>query len=356
MCSVIKYYDAEALFYMPGNRYCILTPNQGSVPPAPSNDGYTNGHVVLEMYTDGSYGPNEYSTQPQMWDPSYPHLPFIPRSSTAVGEPGLEVLWRPLAPDNYVRLHPNRPFYRISEPYERELRVALQPVLNFAKAITNDRSPSARRAHDACELARHSIIHLSRTDGYDLPTLVDLARGVKRSILECYGYILYGRRGPIYSAAPDVPPQPRDLVGVFAYNLETVRMHVSMGVPTWRVVEVARLAPDLKIRHRVPLTRVSYSAGAKRLIGHAYNGESYISKLFVANPSQGLYVPVEGTNMMRFGGSINAARVAAASSATSATAGGSGSSSGGVSIGGLARTYTGELDKYLFPLIFLTLL
>lgn len=309
--TAIKYYEAAALYHNPPHRYCIITPNEDWIPPVPSQDGYTNSHIVLEHYADGSFGPHEYSTQPQIWDPTRPHLPWIPRDPAAVhSRGGLEVLWRPLETDDYTRIRPNSEFYRISDPFERELQKALQPLKRLTDRLASDTSEETRRIINACELARHSVIHVRFTDGHTLPALVDLVKGAKRHILECLGHVnreRYMRRVRDKSEVTDFATAVYDVVGLFTYSLDVTREHVKMCVPVWRIVQVDRLPPDFKIQRRLPLTRTPYPHGARRLIAHVYGGDPYIAKLVVASPSQGLYVNIPGTALFRFAGSVNTA-------------------------------------------------
>lgn len=309
--SGMKYYEAAVLHHSPGNRWCIISPNEDMIPPVPSEDGYSNSHHILEMYPDGSFGPHEYSTQPQIWDPTRPHLPWIPRKAEAVvGHFELDVLWRPLSDEEYTRLHPRSLFYRITDAFERQLMECLAPMKRLRERMMNDTSDEGRRIFNAIELARHCVIHIRFTDGHTLPALVDLVKGAKRQLLECLGHVLFDR----YKRRVQGTKQPTDfataiyeVVGLFTYDLNVVREHVNMDVPVWRIVEVNRLPPDFKIRCLVPLTRPAYPRGEKRLIAHVYGGDPYIAKLKVANPSQGLYIPIPGTGMFRFAGSVNTA-------------------------------------------------
>lgn len=311
--TAVKYYEAAALYHYPAHRYCIITPNAEWIPPVPSQDGYTNSHLVLQLYADGSFGPHDYSTQPQIWDPARPHLPWIPRTPAAVGRAhGLEVLWRPLTHDDYTPLQPNSPYYRITDMFEGQLQQALEPLKRLReRTCAAESTEETRRIINACDLARHSVIHVRFTDGHTLPALVDLVKGAKRQILECLGYLLRERYIRRVRDARDQAPDTDlatgiyETVGVFTYSLDVTREHVKMFIPVWRIVEVARLPPDFRIHSRIPLRRTTYPNGPTRLIAHVYGGEPYIGKLVVANPSQGLYVSIPGTGMFRFAGSVN---------------------------------------------------
>lgn len=271
--------------------------------------------MVLELYPDGSYGPHEYSTEPQVWDPSRPHLPWIPRSPQAFERAeGLQVLWRPLHRDDYAPANPDRPdgvFFRITDRLAVQLQQALVPVHELAESISRDHNPDKDIIRNACDLARHSLIHIRYSDAHRLPALVDLVRGAKRNILECLGYLLYrefNRTAPVLDPVhEDIVRPPRDVVGLFTYDIEIARRHVRLRVPVWRITEVDSLSANMKIAARVQVAPTFYAAGQKKLIAHVYDGEPYIAKLMVANPSQGLYrlIPEQGT--YRFVGSVNTA-------------------------------------------------
>lgn len=290
-----------------------MSPNQTVIRPVPSADGYTTQKIVLELYPDGSYGPHEYSTEPQVWDPSRPHLPWIPRSPAALEGirrvQGLEVLWRPSRPEDYTRVKPGVEFYRMSDALTRELQLALVPVHELGESITRDHRPENRDIRNACDLARHCLIHIRYADGNTLRALGDLVRGLKRQILECLGHLLYreySRRAPILDPGfEDIARPARDVVGVFTYDLEVARRHVRWRVPVWRISQVASLSPNMKIAARVPITTKSYPSSEKKLVAYVYDGEPYLSKLFVANPSQGLYLPVGDKGEYMFCGSVN---------------------------------------------------
>lgn len=346
------YYEARALAHSPPSPYCIMSPNQNIVRAVPSEDSYTTKHIILELYTDGSYGPHEYSTEPQVWDPTRPHLPWIPRSPAALGGidglegvEGLDVLWRPLHKDDYVRLNPGVDFFRVSEAYGRQLQRALAPIRRLAESVSRDHAPENDDVRTACDLARHSLLHASYASAHSLPALVDLVRGCKRYILECYGHLLYrlyGRRAPVIDPVyEDLARPARDVVGVFTHDLEVTRQHVRRRIPVWRIALVASLPNNMKIAARVPFTPTFYPYGEKKLIAHVYDGEPYIAKLVVANPSQGLYVPVDDTGRFRIAGSVNTAGEVVSSAEAMEKSEEARLSRPGSSSGGPARTYPG---------------
>lgn len=300
-----------ALSHSPGERFCLMSPNQEKVYAFPSDDGYTNRHLVLELYPDGSYGPHEYSILPQLWDPTRPHLPWIPRDARAVDHSDVDVLWRPFTQNDCVPLRAGSKFYRISDRFERELQAALKPLREFTEVNHNNQAPAFITSRNACDFARHSVIHLRHADGNEISTLVDLVRGAKRNILECMGHLLYHRfnttPSTIDHAYKDHVYVARDVVGVFTYDIEVTRHHVANRVPVWRIAEVERLPPEIKICARVELMRPVVPSGPRKLIAHVYGGELYIGKLVAASPSQGLYVPIGTTGLFKFAGSVNTA-------------------------------------------------
>lgn len=250
-------------------------------------------------------------------------------------------------------MRPGVEFYHLSDAYGRQLQRALAPIRELGESVARDHSPQGDTVRTACDLARHSLLHIQHAAAHSLPSLVDLVRGAKRYILECYGHLLYchyNRHAPVFDPVYEDRVQPaRDVIGVITYDLEVTRQHVRRRVPVWRVAEVDSLAKNLKIAARVPFTPTLYPYGEKKLIAHVYDGEPYIPKLVVANPSQGLYARVEDTDRYIFAGSVNTTGAiissAEATEQSEAQRRGPGSSTGGP-----ARTYPGASGQTLFDI------
>lgn len=159
--------------------------------------------------------------------------------------------------------------------------------------------------------ARHSLIHVRYTEGHTHGDLTDLVFGVKRNMLESFGYIqwsaaytrlkdtnphLEAPSGPLNTALP--------VVGVFTDQLDVMRVCGVLGCPVWRPILVDRLAPEIKILKSAEPTVPELPARRSQRLDRIFS-EAVTMRLRTFHPSQFIYEAVPNTTIVRIVGSMN---------------------------------------------------
>lgn len=186
--------------------------------------------------TDGTWGPHDYTTIPQKYDPSAPYLAWCPSKSHPAQPFDLRrILDFTFTVDHFVK-NPRAPTLgglqkTIHKIFYGEVEAMVQ-MYEKAVEIAEAHSPTVEPPEQALQSMRHAIVYLNLHDIY----CRDCQEGVetlRRNTREVLGFILWART-PASTPFPDVPFPVR---GSVANDTSSYLYLCHRNVPAWLVVE-----------------------------------------------------------------------------------------------------------------------